>query len=198
VSMISKAFKAVRGIAIPAAATLLGGPAAGALATRAVGFYESNRAASQSLMGGGPIAAPGGGMMETAGVPKVPSTGGFMQPMLRWLIGPRGIARNAIGKMVGVMRGVTLFRNKRIVALARQIGIEAAAVALGITIVEVSEAFINETGKRRRARGISGRDIRVTRRTINKIRGVERDLAASGICRPRGRARSSGTIIRQG
>jgi len=196
-SMISKAFKAVRGIAIPAIATAIGGPGLGALAAKGVGFYESNR---QSLMGGGAPAMPGGGMMETAGVPKVPSTGGFMQPMLRWLIGPRGIARNAMGKMMGVMRGVTLFRNKRIVALARQIGIEAAAVALGITIVEVSEAFITETGKRRRARGISGRDIRVTRRTINKIRGVERDLAASGICRPRARSSSprSAAFVRQG
>lgn len=177
------------GAAAPIVGASIGGPIGGV-------FGKALGAAIQptSFIGGPPPAMPGsggdGGMVPTAAGGVV--TRGAIA-IGRWLIGARGIARNATGKIVGVMRGTSLFRNKRVIALAKQIGIEGAAVALGITVAEVAEMFVAETGKRRRARGISGRDIRCTRRTLGKIRSVQRMI---GLARPAARRGPAKTIVR--
>jgi len=183
--------------AVRSLAPLIGGAIAGPVGA-GVGALFVPQPKTASLM---PMPLPGGmpgtGMMQTAGVPKlpsVPSMGQMFSQGLRWLIGPRGIARSAAGKIVGVMRGTTLFRNKKAIALAKQIGIDAAAVALGITVADVAEMFVAEAGKRRRVRGISGRDIKCTRRTLGKLRSVQRLIGAAA---PRRSApRRPSTVVR--
>jgi hypothetical protein len=109
----------------------------------------------------------------------------------RLWISARGIARTAAGKIAGVMKGTQLLRNKQVISLTKQIGIVAAAAALGITANDVAEMILAETGKRRRVRGISGRDIKCTRRTLGKLRSVQRLIGAAA---PRGRARARAPV----
>lgn len=131
----------------------------------------------------GPITGPG--MTPTAGQgPVVAGAIKGVQAFGRWLVGARGLAYSATGKLMGVMRGTALFSNKKALRLARVIGIEATAVALGITAADVAQMIVAEAAKGpRRARGISARDVRTTRRTIGKIRSIEKGLRESGICR---------------
>lgn len=180
----------VRGIVAPVALAAIPGVGPALAATYKLGapMYAANRASRMN-----PPAGPGGWGVIGPGMTETAAQGGAVAAIgrgaamgYRWLIGARGIARNAMGKIVGVMRGESLFRNKRVIALAKQIGIQGAAVALGITIAEVAEMFVAESGKRRRVRGITGRDIRCTRRTLGKIRSVQRMI---GIARPPSRAR---------
>lgn len=56
---------------------------------------------------------------------------------------------------------------KNVVALTKRIGIEATAVALGLTIFEV--ATVIATTPARRARGISAGDVKRTKRTLRKL-----------------------------
>lgn len=135
------------------------------------------------LMSGAPVGP--GGVTPTAN-PVVSGVIKGAQVFGRWLVGARGLAYSAAGRLVGVMRGTTLFSNKKVLRMARLIGIEATAVALGITAADVASMIVAESAKpARRARGISGRDVRITRRTIGKIRGIEKGLRESGICRRR-------------
>jgi len=191
-SLWTKVRDAVRSVAAPIVSAAV--PVAGPLIGRLIA-PTPKVAAPQALIGAPPPVGPGGGMIQTAGVPKIsaPSMGQMFSQGLRWLIGPRGIARNATGKIVGVMRGTQLFRNKRAIALAKQIGMEAAAIALGITVADLAEMFVSEAGKRRRTRGISGRDIKCTRRTLGKLRSVQRMI---GIARPAARRGRAATIVK--
>lgn len=129
-----------------------------------------------------PAPSPGPGMVETAGT---------VRPALqaaaaagRWLISKTGVVTTFGGKILGVMRGTRLFRNRQVVQLVKQIGIQGAATALGITAVEVAQMVAEHQmqGNRKR-RGISYRDVATTRRTIGKIRSIQRGLSESGICR---------------
>jgi hypothetical protein len=182
-------WSSVLSIAAPFVGAAIGGPAGFAVGT-AIGSAIGPKPQAQQLIGGpppvGPGAGVGGGMVKTGTSAAGKIIQGGMSMLGRWLIGARGIARNATGKIVGVMRGEQLFRNKRVIALAKQIGMAGAATALGITLAEVAEMFVAESGKRRRTRGISGRDIKCTRRTLGKIRSVQRMI---GVARPASRAR---------
>lgn len=152
--------------------------------------------------GQGGTAMPGSGsMMRTANpiVPKLlmkPAIGAFAAAR-NWLISARGMVSTISGRLLGVMRGSKLFRSKEVMSMAKLIGIEATAVALGISAVEVAQliaAQLTQTAGRRRGRGISARDVKVTRRTIGKIRSIERTL--SDVCGPRtSRARKSRSTI---
>jgi hypothetical protein len=200
-SKFSRIFKAVAPIAALAI------PGVGPIAAAGLKLYTQARTQTAGLLPapggiGGP--ANGGGFFPTAAAAGVvPRAMQMMRGMTGWLIGPRGIVTSATGKILGVMRGTSLFRNKKVFALAKQVGIDTAAVVLGVTVVEVAQMVFahQQTLGRRRGRGISGRDVKVTRRTIGKIRTIEKSLAESGICAPRGRGRArnaSGTFVRQG
>ena len=95
-----------------------------------------------------------------------------------------GVVRTLAGKARGVRLPNGRFINRRsVVSIAKRIGIDAAAVGLFITAAEVAELIVEDAAAPRRVRGITGADIRATRRTLGKIRSIERQL--SGICPPR-------------
>jgi len=83
-----------------------------------------------------------------------------------------GIAVTTTGVIRGVQTASGFFSRKNMVALARKVGLEAAALALGITIVDMATAVADEQRRPRRRRGISGRDIATTRRTIRMIKSM--------------------------
>jgi hypothetical protein len=176
------------------AQSLLGG--GGSSAPGAPGDYSM--AGSQGMPGSGSDYG-GGGMVQTgAGTTVVKG----LQMMKNWLISARGIVSTPAGKLLGVMKGTKLFNSKSIADLAKRVGIDAAAAALGLTAVEVAQLIASHittsSSRRKRGRGISARDVRVTRRTLHKVRSIEH--AISGACRPRARARSRSPaqFVRQG
>lgn len=182
---ITGAVRSVAAVAAPVVGAVYGGPAGAAF-----GKALSSAIAPRSYMPGpvGPSApgapTPGGsGMQRTAGqIPKYAV--GAMGALRNWIISARGIVSTMGGRILGVMRGTKLFRSAQVTKLAKQVGLEAAAVALGISAVEVAQIIAADIQRpRRRARGISARDVRTTRRTIGKIRTIERGLRESGICR---------------
>lgn len=208
-SMWTKFRDAVVGYAAPIvggiAGGIVGGPAGAAIGTRL----------GQGLIGGGgqapSVSAPGmpraampgsGGMMQTAGV--IPPAMRALSAAGRYLISARGIASTLTGRIIGVFKGSRLFRVRQVADLAKRVGIDAAAAALGVTAVEVAQMIAahltQSAGKRSRGRGISARDVRTTRRTITKIRSIEHSL--SGVCRPRASSRARkaapAAFIRQG
>lgn len=170
---------------------LLGGPIGGALGnigsaipTRAptpAPFLPQRFSASPgtgvslaSQLGAGPLvssvvrtaAATGGGLVKLAGA-----------------------AGRSIWKVV--LPSGKIVTRKNAVALARRIGLESAAVALGISAVEMAGAIAEESTRRRRGRGITGRDIAVVRRTARKLNSAACALAS--IPRPSVRARTART-----
>ena len=196
-SLMKNISRAVGGVAKAygvAIATAYGGPAAGALASSFIGSSGGGSAPglpTQAPWGGtGPTSMPGG-MMGTAGV--IPYAGRAIAAAGRYLVSARGVVSTIAGRIIGVMRGTSIMRNPAVAKFAQSVGIQAAATALGITAVEIAqmvmESHASSSRRSRRGRGITGRDVKVTRRTIHKIRGIEHALTQSGICRPRARAR---------
>jgi hypothetical protein len=141
-----------------------------------------------------------GGMIQTAGV--IPPAMRAIGAMGRYITSARGIVSTFAGKIVGVMRGTKLFRVQAVADLAKRVGIDAAAAALGVTAVEVAQMIaahlMQSAARRKRGRGISARDVRCTRRTIHKIRSIEHSL--QGVCRPRTSRRKAApaAFVRQG
>jgi histone H3/H4 len=150
----------------------------------------------------GPSSMPGAGdsgMTQTAGT--LPSLVRGAAAAGRWLISARGIASTASGRLLGVMRGTTLFRTRQISRLAKEVGIQSAATALGITAVEVAQLIASDIVQRtrhRRGRGISARDIRSARRTITKMNNFAKLIHCAPRAPARRRSAGVGAIIRQG
>ena len=91
--------------------------------------------------------------------------------------GMMGLIRSTTGRISGVRLGSgTFISRKKMVALAKRVGIEAAALALGITVVQLAESIA--TTPTRRRRGISAADIRRTRSTLRKVCVLTNDLKA--------------------
>ena len=72
---------------------------------------------------------------------------------------------------------------KRVVAIAKSIGLNAAAAALGISIVELATMVTDDLGRPRRRRGITARDFSTTRRTLTKIKTMHAMLPTRGTTR---------------
>lgn len=181
-SFINKVVKPVVSVVAPVIA-----PGVGSVVSAGIRADLAARAEQQQvsvLMAPPAVGLPNEGeMVKTAGtVPK--AVGKAAQTFGRWLVGARGLAYSATGKLVGVMRGQSLFRAAKVRALARQVGIDAAAVALGITAVDVAQLIATDVGKsRRRGRGISARDMRCARKTVASIASMQKALNAAGVCR---------------
>jgi len=194
-SRLSKALGRVSGAVrqLAPAATLIPGPigaaATGFMAARSLlgrassppGFSTSLDVVPDSgpMMSGLPMAIPavfGGAVMRGAG--------GLMSRLgAGGLVGAAaGVLRTAAGKIRGVVLASGRFLSTRkAAALARRVGIEAAAVGLGIGAVELAEMVLadSESRARRRGRGISGADLRRTRRTIKKVMSAHRYIVQS-------------------
>lgn len=126
--------------------------------------------------GGAEMIGMGGGrMMMTGrgGLPaRIPGGGGG---------GTRDIvsaARSGGGGMVakdGVIRGIVALggkylTNRKVVALAKRIGLEAAAAALGISVLNIAQMIATDASRpTRRRRGITWRELNTTRRTMRRL-----------------------------
>lgn len=147
---------------------------------------------------GMPGSGDSGGMLPTAAA--VPPLLRGAAAAGRYLTNARGIVSTLTGRILGVMRGTQLFKNRQVAKLAREVGIQGAATALGISAVEVAQliaADIVQKTRTRRGRGISARDIRTARRTIVRMNNFSKLIH----CAPRrsSRATKAGTaVIRNG
>lgn len=173
------------------------GAIAGALAGRnGNGGVPAPAASSFALPGGamtsfqGPTGLP---MGLPVGFPGAPQLGGILPslgralPLVGGLLGgaaraAAGLVRTAAGRIRGVVLASGRFVSSRKASLlARRVGIDAAAAALGISAVELAEMVLaeEETRGRRRGRGISAADLRRTRRTIGKIARAHAQIVAA-------------------
>lgn len=82
----------------------------------------------------------------------------------------------AVGRFV--LGGKVISRAK-VAELARKIGIEGTAVALGVGAVEVAQAVMDESSKRGRGRGVTAAQIRTTRRTMRTIERMHRQIVSA-------------------
>lgn len=105
---------------------------------------------------------------------------GFTRPPAPSLPGPtvqqaRFIPRAA--RVLGRAAGAAARRIDRRTAqlLAREMGIAAAATALGITALELAELLVAPA--RRRRRGITARQIQITKDTIRRVDSLNRAIA---------------------
>lgn len=89
------------------------------------------------------------------------------------------------GKLIGVVVNGKRFNRKAVVATAKRLGLEATAVALGLTVVEVAQMIAEDAATPRRRRGITASQIKTTRDTIRRIKSVAK--AAGFTCRASGR-----------
>lgn len=143
--------------------------------------YVSSEVASGGMIrtkpGGQPMIGMGGGMMRTRGGPGA-AAGRAMVPGGGGTRAIVGAARAGGGGMVasnGVIRGIVALggkylTNKKVVALAKRIGLEAAAAALGITVLNVAQMIATDAARpSRRRRGITWRELSTTRRTMRRL-----------------------------
>lgn len=126
--------------------------------------------------------------MQTA-FPALPALGSFLGgTVARAGAAAVGIIRTAAGRIAGwvLPSGVRVSR-KQAVELAKNVGITAAAGALGASAVELAEAIMQEEGRPRRGRGITAAQLRTTRRTMRKVESMHRQIAkaAKGAARCR-------------
>ena len=102
------------------------------------------------------------------------------------LAGVGALALSARGLIQNLLRRASENIGKRItrknaIALIKRVGIDAAALALGLTVLEMAQIVASEPS--RRMRGISGGDIKRTRRTLRKINNLActlREFCGSG------------------
>lgn len=106
--------------------------------------------------------------------------------------GAAGVVRSVGGKILRViMPGGRAVSRKRAVELAKRVGIDAAAVALGITAVDMAQMVLDDTSTKRRGRSITSAQLRTTRSTMRRVRAMHRQIV--GYCGTAGyRRRSSG------
>lgn len=89
-----------------------------------------------------------------------------------------GILRSAGGRILGwVLPSGQRVSRKAAVALAKNVGLSAAAGAVGASLEEMAEAVMQEEGRKHRRRGISGRDLAVTTRTMGRVERMHRKIA---------------------
>jgi len=108
-----------------------------------------------------PTASQRGPTVQRAvfGAPAVPIVRGLIATLL-------GRASAAIGKRMSA---------RSVRALINQLGLTAAAVALGLSVEEAAQIFA--AAPRRRRRGISARDISTTKRVIGVTHRIQHELS---------------------
>lgn len=169
--IVGKAVKAVAGGAV---SNLIGGPSRGGMQPVAQrGAPQPPAPKTQPAPGRGPA---GGVWQQRAGM------GDTLADVIR-------AARQAGGGMValnGKIKGIVStmgrwFTRDKVVALVKRIGPEAAAAALGVGVVAIGQLVAEHTASKptRRRRGISGRDVDITRRTISKVRSIASRIGCS-------------------
>jgi len=105
--------------------------------------------------------------------PSFPQVGTFGTRMIPRIVAGVGAAARRIDR-------------RKAVLLAKELGITAAAVALGITALELAELLVS--APRRRRRGITASQISTTKATIRRIDSLNRAIAQ--VCPPARRRRA--------
>ena len=92
-------------------------------------------------------------------------------------MGGRGLMRTTTGRISRILLpSGQAFSRKDAASLIRRVGFEAAAIALGITVVEAAEILLTDSKSRRRGRGITAAQVRNARRTTCAVARLARDL----------------------
>ena len=118
-----------------------------------------------------PPTPPGGGNVSLQTIPAMGSIGAVAR------MGGRGLMRTTTGRISRILLpSGQAFSRKDAASLIRRVGFEAAAIALGITIVEAAEILLTDSKSRRRGRGITAAQVRNARRTTCAVARLARDL----------------------
>lgn len=118
-----------------------------------------------------PPSPPGGGKVSLLPAAGMAGIGAIAR------MGGRGLIRTTTGKISKIMLpSGQVFSRKNAASLIRRVGFEAAAVALGITVVEAAELLLADSQTRRRGRGITAAQVRNARRTTRMVCNLARDL----------------------
>ncbi|MEI6360235.1 MAG: hypothetical protein WCO50_07890 [Synechococcus sp. ELA619] len=153
---------------------------------------------SQGVTSGGMVRTkPGGQEMYGMGGGRMMMTGRGARPAMPGGGGSTGrdivsAARAGGGGMVakdGVIRGIVALggkylTNRKVVSLAKRIGLEAAAAALGITVLNVAQMIATDASRpSRRRRGISWRELSTTRRTMRRLASMSCYVSKAPVAR---------------
>jgi hypothetical protein len=146
--------------------------------------YDFGTSTGADSFGGGDISSLaniGGGLVSTAFSPaKILGGSG----------NPGRLMRGGAGAMVAAGTGARIAMRK-VWAMTKQLGPELVAGALGYTASDLVSALISSgvMTRKRRARGISGRDIRTTKRVCRFAASLNHTLSHCGP-HPRRRAKA--------
>lgn len=133
---------------------------------------SSGFAMGQSILPGGapsgfPSGAPDLGPLAMGLPGLIPRAAGLIGGAAR---AAAGLVRTAAGKVRGVfLRSGRFISSKKGAALAKRVGIDAAAAALGVSTIEMAEMVLAAQEGARRGRGLSARDMKITKRTIRTV-----------------------------
>lgn len=90
------------------------------------------------------------------------------------------VVRTAGGKIASFIVGGRRVSRKQAVQLARRVGLDAAAAALGIGAVELATAVLDEEIRHgRRGRGVTASQLKTTRRTMRTVMGMARTIRSA-------------------
>lgn len=143
--------------------------------------------ATAMAMGGQLVPVGGGGgfpqLMDDSG--RLVQTGAFGLAGRGFGAAAGGLARmagNLVLSAAGRIRGVIglggqFISSKRVMSGAKILGLAGTSAALGIAVDEVAQIVLQESVKRRRARGISAASLRTTRRVTRRIISMHQDLS---------------------
>lgn len=102
--------------------------------------------------------------------------------------GGRGLIRTTTGRISRIMLpSGQVFSRKNAAALIRRVGFEAAAIALGITVIEAAELLLTDSQTRRRGKGITAAQLRNAKSTTCRVRNAARTLGIRSTAAPRRR-----------
>jgi len=123
---------------------------------------------------------PGGGRVSL-----IPSAGASAIGPIARMAG-RGLIRTKTGRISRIMLpSGQVFSRKNAASLIRRVGFEAAAIALGITIVEAAELLLADSQTRRRGKGITAAQLRNAKSTTCRVRTAARVLGIKSTAAPR-------------
>lgn len=114
--------------------------------------------------------------------PSLPALGGMAARLIPGMAAAGaaavGVIRSVGGRIIGWMlpSGQKVTRAAA-VALAKNVGLSAAAGALGASVVDLAEAVMQEEGRKRRRTGISAAALTTTTRTMGRIERMHKRIA---------------------
>lgn len=152
---------------------------------QARGVQQTTQAQMYEAMVSGPQSLPGGGGMSQMGM----TGGNVISYAGRGFAMVPGIVRTVTGRISSiVLPSGQKYSAKKAASLIRSVGLQAAAAALGIGIVEVAELLLSQQRTRRR-RGISYAQLRNAKRVACTVSRMARDLNVKPATRSRGTCR---------